>query len=50
MQDRQTDDSATRSARRSAKFSIILVACCAAVAILGIFIGVIVIYGGSQQL
>ncbi len=39
---------ADRPRRKFGNGSVALIACCAAVAILGIFIGVIVIYGGLQ--
>ena len=39
-----------RPERRYLRFTFILLGCCVGVAILGIFIGIIIFYGGSQAL
>ena len=50
MQDPQTGNSPNRPKPRGTKATIIMVAVCAGAVILGIFVGVIVLYGGSQSL
>lgn len=50
MQQSKPPNMPIQTGSRTAKWTIILIGFCAAVAILGIFVGVIVIYGGMQSL
>jgi hypothetical protein len=48
MENQETSRRSDRPRQKFASGSMMLIACCAALAILGIFIGLIVVYGGIQ--
>lgn len=50
MEPREANQRGNRPKQKFGAGSIILIACCVATAILGIFVGIIVVYGGMQAL